>query len=141
MRRRQLLALMGVASIACPLSAVGQRAGKPYRLVILTSAKPYDPATGQRPRRWTAFFKELHRLGYDEAGNLAVVWHMSDGDVKRVNELADEIAALKPDVIFSPDVGMARVLQVATASIPVVSITVDPVGYGLAMSLARPGGN
>jgi putative ABC transport system substrate-binding protein len=132
---------MGVASIACPISALAQRGGKPYRLVILTSAKPYDPATGKQPRQWTAFFKELHRLGYDEPGNLTVTWHISEGDVRRIDELADQITGLKPDVIFSPDVGMARVLQVATASVPVVSIAVDPAGTGLAMSLARPGGN
>src|SRR5262249_44494391 len=36
---------------------------------------------------------------------------------------------------------MVTVLQATTAAIPVVSIAVNPVGTGLAISLARPGGN
>src|SRR5262249_53988052 len=46
-----------------------------------------------------------------------------------------------PDVIFSPDVGMAPVLQIATAAIPVVAIAANPANLGLAISLAQPGGN
>ena len=146
MKRRELIALFGGAgvsatSIVCPLSAPAQLVGKTYRLLILTSAKPYDPGASKRPQHWSAFFRELRRLGYEESRNLAVVLQMSEGDVGRAAEFAERVLELKPDVIFSPDVGMATILQIATAAIPVVSIAADPANLGLAISLARPGGN
>ena len=55
---------------------------------------------------------------------------------------AAELAALRPDVIVSAGAtSMAPLLQ-ATRTIPIVFVNVaDPVGAGIAESLARPGGN
>ena len=138
MRRRTLIAALA-ASGAQPAAA--QAPGRTYRLAILTQATPVDPVTGRRERAWTAFFDELRRLGYEESGNLAVTWHSSEGEMARASEAARRVVALGPDAIFSPDARMASVLRTAAGTIPVVTVTVDPVGAGVADSLARPGGN
>jgi putative ABC transport system substrate-binding protein len=139
--RRQLILAFGVAPIVWSRAVRAQQAGKVYRLAILTQAEPIDQSTGKRDRAWTAFFDELRRLGNEEGRNLVVMVHSSEGDAQRAGEVARQIVELQPDVIFSPDVRMAGHLKVATPTIPVVAITLDPVGTGLAISLARPGSN
>jgi putative ABC transport system substrate-binding protein len=140
MRRRRLLA----GSLALAGAAAGARAqqpGRTRRLVVLTPASPVDPATKRRDRGWTAFFAELRRLGHDETANLAVEWRSSEGDSAQIAALAREVAASRANAIFAPDSRIASVLKVEASTIPVVVITVDPIGAGLADSLARPGGN
>ena len=141
MRRRALVALLGATSVTWPPVARAQPAGKTHHLAILAPVELVDRATGKRERVWTAFFDELRRRGYDEGRNLMVAWRSSVGDAKHVAELAREVAALKPDVVFTPDLFMAGALKAATTTIPVVTVTFDPVGRGLAASLSRPGGN
>jgi putative tryptophan/tyrosine transport system substrate-binding protein len=70
-----------------------------------------------------------------------VEWYSSAGDAERVSQLARQVAANKPDIIFSPDTQMARVLKATTSTIPIVVIADDPVLQGLAVSLSRPGTN
>src|SRR4029434_844804 len=86
-------------------------------------------------------FDELRRLGYEESRNLSVTWHSSQVDAERAAELVRGVAERKPDVLLTPDARMAIVVKTMAAAIPVVAITVDPVGSGVASSLARPGGN
>lgn len=67
-------------------------------------------------------------------------WAM--GKAERLPDLANELVALKPDVIVVPTTATARAVQQATATIPIVFVSVpDPVGSGFVKSLARPGGN
>ena len=66
-----------------------------------------------------------------------------DGAPERMAPLAQELVALKPDVLM---IGGARsgalAAQAATRTIPIVIITTDdPVASGVAHSIARPGGN
>jgi putative ABC transport system substrate-binding protein len=109
--------------------------------MILAPAALVDTATGKRDRVWMAFFDELRRLGYEEGRNLTVAWHSSEGDAQRVATLARDVVGLRPDVIYAPDGRMAAALKAATASIPIVTVTSEPVALGLAASLARPGSN
>jgi putative ABC transport system substrate-binding protein len=141
MRRRNLIALASATSMAWPMAARAQPAGKTHRLAILTQTGRLDRASGKRLRIWTVFFDELRRLGYDEDRNLVVDWRLSSGDAARAAALAREVVAAKPDVVFSIDQRMAVALKAATATIPVVTTAIDPVATGLAASLARPGGN
>jgi putative ABC transport system substrate-binding protein len=64
------------------------------------------------------------------------------GDADRMARLADELVGLRPDVLVVSVVEAALAAKRATASIPIVMVSVgDPVGAGLVESLSRPGGN
>jgi putative ABC transport system substrate-binding protein len=51
------------------------------------------------------------------------------------------VVALKPDLIFTTSGRVLQQVKVAITTIPAVGTSSDPVGFGLATSLARPGGN
>jgi putative ABC transport system substrate-binding protein len=56
--------------------------------------------------------------------------------------VAAELVALKPDVLFAGAKSGAMAAHGATRTIPIVTITPEnPVAFGLASSIARPGGN
>jgi putative ABC transport system substrate-binding protein len=48
---------------------------------------------------------------------------------------------LNVDVLATPGTPITRAAQRATSTVPIVCVTGDPVGSGLAASLSRPGGN
>ena len=56
-------------------------------------------------------------------------------------ELAQEVVRAKPDVIETTSSGMILAFKATSSTIPIVAITGDPVAYGIAASLDRPGGN
>ena len=63
------------------------------------------------------------------------------GQTERYAQLAAEVVSRNPDVILTFTTRMLRHFKEATATIPVVGMTADPVVLGLVPSLARPGGN
>jgi putative ABC transport system substrate-binding protein len=66
---------------------------------------------------------------------------MSGGDTRRFPALADELLALKPDILLAIE-GTAKVIVAKTTTIPIVLLmSIDPVAAGLVKSLARPGTN
>jgi putative tryptophan/tyrosine transport system substrate-binding protein len=63
------------------------------------------------------------------------------GRTEHYAELAREVVRSKPDLIFASGTELVRHLKAATATIPIVGVMGNPVGWGLAASLAHPGGN
>jgi putative ABC transport system substrate-binding protein len=61
--------------------------------------------------------------------------------IGRMRGLVGEVLDRKPGVIFSATRSVLDVLKTMATAIPVGGITIDPVGSGMAASLARPGGN
>jgi putative tryptophan/tyrosine transport system substrate-binding protein len=135
MDRRAFLA--GFAILAAPLAAEAQPAGKVYRLGILTN-------TGGTLLRtpWDEFFRGLRDHGYVEGQNLIIERRYSEGHGERWPELASELVGLKVDAIVVNTTPAALAAKKATNTIPIIiTSAIDPVGAGLAASLARPGGN
>src|ERR1700674_1534423 len=135
MDRRAFLA--GFAILAGPLAAEAQPAGKVYRLGILTN-------TGGTLLRtpWDEFFRGLRDHGYVEGQNLIIERRYSEGHGERWPELASELVGLKVDAIVVNTTPAALAAKKATSTIPIIiTSAIDPVGAGLAASLARPGGN
>jgi putative ABC transport system substrate-binding protein len=88
------------------------------------------------------FREALRGLGYIEGHNLELQLRFAEGQPDRLPGLAAELLALKPDILVTMGPRPARVVQAATASLPVVAAAVDdPVAMGLVANFARPGGN
>jgi len=93
------------------------------------------------PTEAAGFRRGLKEFGYIEGQNIVVEYRFGEGRTDPIAELATELVQLQPDVLVAlGDLTVAKVKGV-TATIPVVSMTGDPVGAGLIQSLARPGGN
>ncbi len=92
---------------------------------------------------WIPYFHSAMKdLGYVEGKNLFVEWRVSDERADRLRTLAQELVALRVDVIFVDSTPAALAAKSATEKIPIVIAGLaDPVGTGLVASLSRPGGN
>jgi putative ABC transport system substrate-binding protein len=90
-----------------------------------------------------SFMRELGRLGFVEGSNLVVERRYARSDLTQLEPLAAELVMLRPDVIFTAGgTPAARAVKKATQTIPAVfDAAFDPVGRGLVVDLARPGGN
>jgi len=89
-----------------------------------------------------AFLRGMRELGWVEGKNLTVEYRWADGDMDRHPALASELVRARVDVIVTAGPPAVRALSQATKTIPiVVAIMPDPVGLGVAASLAHPGGN
>jgi putative ABC transport system substrate-binding protein len=87
------------------------------------------------------FRQGLNELGYIEGKNIVVEYRFGEGQRDRTPNFVAELVRLRPDVLVALGDLTVRAIKAATATIPVVSMTGDPVGLGLVASLARPGGN
>jgi putative tryptophan/tyrosine transport system substrate-binding protein len=89
-----------------------------------------------------AFVAGLREMGYVSGKNVVLDVRWAHGQVEGFRSAFAELLPLRPDVIVvSSTLGAVEAKRVTT-SIPVVFVGVpDPIGSGLAMSLARPGGN
>jgi putative ABC transport system substrate-binding protein len=87
-----------------------------------------------------AIIDGLRNRGYVLGQNLIVDFRYGDG-TDQLSVFADELIALKPDVLVGGQI-TARVMKGKTSSIPIVLMwSADPVSGGLVKSLARPGTN
>jgi putative tryptophan/tyrosine transport system substrate-binding protein len=102
-----------------------------------------DPSTASGSAvQLEVFQQELSKLGWMEGKNIAFDYRFAEQKTERLPALAAELVRLKVDLIIV--VGGPSVLAAneATTTIPIVMAGVgDPVGEGLVVSLARPGGN
>ena len=134
MKRRTILQL-AAATLASPGLVLAQTP-KRFRVGCLwatneISVKPLAEA----------FLAGLRDLGYVAGRNLVVDMRYAGGDYSRFPALADELIALKPDVLVGVE-PPAHAMRARTTTIPIVLIaSTDPVAAGLVQSLARPGTN
>jgi putative ABC transport system substrate-binding protein len=134
MKRRECLAVL--AALAIPLRALSQQ-GKMYRIGFLGTS---FAAGYVREIEWIR--GGLAKLGYVEGRNLAIDYRWAESKPARLKALAAELVALKPDVIVTHSIPGAQAASEATKTIPIVMADgADAIAAGLAVSLARPGGN
>ena len=138
MRRRTLL-LAAVAGVACvPLRSLAQQPAKLRRVGFLYfGSRESAIETG----RYAKFIEGMKEFGYEEGKNLFLEARFADGDDRRVAGLAEDLVRTNPEVIVSAGTQVNHALSRATSTVPVVMVTGDPVGEGLATSLAHPGRN
>jgi putative ABC transport system substrate-binding protein len=134
MNRRQVIALFAGSFSALPLQTRGQQPGRIYRIGALLSSPREAPQT-------IALFGELRRLGFVEGQNLIIDPRGFGLRVEQFLPTAVELVNAGADVILAGGNLGIRAAQQATATIPILGITDDMVGSGLAGSMARPGAN
>ena len=127
------LVLFTLSSVAAPPIAEAQQAGKVYRIGWL--------ANDRYPTGDEAFQRSLRDLGWVEGRNVITEYRFVQGKPGRAPERAAELVNLKVDLIVAIG-GRALAAKSATSTIPTVFVVfADPVRMGLAVGLARPGGN
>jgi putative tryptophan/tyrosine transport system substrate-binding protein len=139
MRRRDLV----TALIA--FQAVGAQAQARARQIVVLHEEWTDAEVAETgSRSWQAFFSELRRRGYVEGSNLNVhrVSIHSHGPQRHSRrDVTAAALALNPEAIVVSSTFWAARLKALTDSVPIVVLGSDPLGQGLASTLARPGGN
>jgi putative ABC transport system substrate-binding protein len=140
MRRREFLTVLAGAA-AWPFAGHAQQPAKVKRLAMMhPAAKSTDMRIGGDPT-YTIIFEELRRLGYVEGVNLVVDRYSAEGRFDRYPEIARDVVATRPDVIYALSNLLVLALKSETRTIPIVAWVGDPVAAGIVSSLARPGGN
>jgi putative ABC transport system substrate-binding protein len=132
----RLIALVVALLFAPALIAWGQPGGKVARIAVLLFETPSTSAA------LAALIAGLRDLGYVEGRNLTIEVRSAEGRPERSRDLAQQIVALKSDVIVVLGGDMVPFVREATSTAPIVMLTSqDPVEAGVVASFARPGGN
>ena len=134
MRRREFITLLGSVAAAIPLTARAQRPAT----AVVGILSPEGPKTGNV----NGLIEGLRELGYVEGRNIRFEYRWAEGRFDQLLELAADLIRLQVDVIVAFVTQATEVAKKQTSTIPIVMVGVgDPVGAGLAASLAHPGGN
>jgi ABC-type uncharacterized transport system substrate-binding protein len=137
MQRREVIALLGGLGVALPaLAARGEVPTRPAMIgmLLLGSKVATQP-------RLSGFPQGMQELGYVQGQHYITEGRYADGDVARLPTLFQELLQLKPDVILTGTTAGILELKHKATTVPVVGASLtDPVSFGLAASLERPGG-
>ena len=130
-----------MAGLAAP-DVWAQERNAPVRLAMLSFAHTAEEISDTGLPQWRALFGGLRRLGLVEGETLIVErWTTAIRPRSQRVELARELVATGPDVIFVTGTGTGGAVKAETDTIQIVIGGGDPVSRGLAESLRRPGGN
>ena len=133
MRRREFMVLLGGAAL--PLAAAAQPSQAVRMGILVVGSADHEPLIKE-------LREGLRQLGHVEGQNVVFELRSAGGSTARLPSLANELVALKVDVIVAFQTPAVTAAKRATAEIPIVmGASGDPVGTGLVASLARPGGN
>ena len=136
MRRRDFITLVGSAGV-WPLAARAQQARKlPIIGLVSIGASRTDPAN------FRPFLEQMGELGYVEEKNVIFDRRFAGGDDSLISGFVADLVRRPVDIIVVTGTRESIAAKQATSSIPIVTIVnPDPIGMGLAQSLAHPGGN
>ena len=140
MNRRDLITLLGGATVAWPIACPAEQAEQVRRLGVLMGFAETDPDS---QANLAAFREALQKLGWVEGQNIRINirWPIP-ADLGSMQRFAKELVALRPDIILSHITPTTAALLQQTRTIPIVFATVsDPVGSGFVASFPQPGGN
>jgi len=135
LRRRDFITLLGGAAAFWPLAAHAQQPAKTIGFL--------GASTRSAEAQWiAAFLQRLHELGWIEGRTIAIEYRWAEGSEERFAQIATELVGLKVDIIVTWGSEAVVAAKQATSVTPIVfAASGDPIGTGLVVSLARPGGN
>jgi ABC-type uncharacterized transport system substrate-binding protein len=135
LRRRELLALLGGAAVACPLAARAQQPAMPV-IGFLKSTSAASSA-----QLVSAFRQGLKAAGFVEGQDVVIDYRWGDDHPERLSELAADLVR-RPAAVIIGNVLATRAAMATTTAIPIVFVGgSDPIRTGLVANLNRPGGN
>jgi putative ABC transport system substrate-binding protein len=140
MRRRDFITALGAAA-TWPLAARAQQPAKMKRIAFVHPGSKVSEISVSGKPQYRAFFEELTRLGYVEGQNLGIERYSGEGQPERYAELVRDVVNTHPDSILAVGARLSLDFKMATTTIPIVTVIVDPIAMGLVASIARPGGN
>ena len=138
MNRREFITILGTAALALPGRASAQVSAKIPKVGVLWHA-----GSAEEEGAYFASLTEGFRdLGYIEGRTILFEHRYAHEQYDRFPALAQELVDLKVDVLMASILPAARAAEQETKTTPIVFVIVaDPVGSGLAGSLAHPGRN
>jgi len=137
MNRRTAIRRLATFFLATASLAEAQQAGKLFRIGYLDHSTAAGSAVLVK-----AFLHELSKLGWIEGKNFTIDYRFGEQKSERLPELAADLVRLKVDLIVVSETNASLAAKNATTTIPIVMTNPgDPVGTGLVVSLAQPGGN
>jgi putative tryptophan/tyrosine transport system substrate-binding protein len=138
MNRREFITILGTAALALPSRGNAQVSAKIPKVGMLWHA-----GSAEEEGAYFASLTEGFRdLGYVEGRTILFEHRYAHEQYDRFPTLAKELVDLKVDVLMASILPAARAAEQATKTTPIVFVIVaDPVGSGLAESLAHPGRN
>lgn len=133
--RRELLLATALLAVASPI--FGQRVDRPARIGTLDEAHE-----GSRSHLWAFFHGRMRELGYVQGRAYVIEARWANGDRSKLNSLAADLVARKPDLLVVAGTPSALAAKRATRTIPIVFTGVaEPVKSGIVSSLGRPDAN
>jgi putative ABC transport system substrate-binding protein len=132
MRRRDFVIRTGSAAACWPVAARAQEREPRPRVGYLSFAFGGLGAD--------AFREGLRALGYVEGQNVLLEDRRA-GKPSQLDDLAAELVVSKVDIIVCGGSQATRAALAQTKTIPIVTLSSDPIAVGFVGSLANPGGN
>jgi putative tryptophan/tyrosine transport system substrate-binding protein len=136
-RRREFISIIGSAAATSPIVAFAD-SRKIARIGYLSPDSPSPAATAL----FDAFCDGLREFGWIKGKNFTVELRYGENRLERLPEVAAELVRINVDVIVGRGTLGPLAAKRVTSTIPIVMAAAgDPLGSGLVVSLARPGGN
>jgi len=139
-KQRYCIYLACALVVILPALAAGQSLSKTMPRIGVLAWAPCEEA-------WLAdisgpFMRGLGELGYKPGETVTIECRSAGRRYEGLGKAAADLVRLPVDVVVGDSEPVAHAALEATATIPIVTvISGDPVGGGLARSLAKPGGN
>jgi hypothetical protein len=136
-RRREFITLLGGAAVAWPFAARAQQTrAAPVVGLVSIAASAADAGN------FRGFLEQMRELGYVDGVNIAFDKRFAGGREELIEGYVADLVRRPVDIIVVTGTRESLAAKQATSSIPIITIVhPDPIGLGLAQSLARPGGN
>ena len=135
MKRREFIALIAGAAVSFPQPVLAQKRAARIGWLIYGDASlgPIDKSLKDA----------LDQIGSVDGHTVEIIQRYANGNSTRLPALAEELVALKPDLLLALGGDVVKVLfDASKGSIPVVGgVSDSPVRAGFATSLAKPGKN
>jgi putative ABC transport system substrate-binding protein len=142
MDRRGFLLTSLAGAIAAPLAVEAQKSDRIARVGVLGIGPVPSPQELSKSVATNPFWLSMRQLGWIDGQNMIVERRFGE-TADQLRTGAADLVRLKVDILFVSSVGLAKMLQLETKTIPIVvgRADTDLVAAGLVDSLARPGGN